>query len=845
MLGPEAAALPLFPLLPDIAALLRERGSLVLSAEPGAGKTSLVPPYLALEGGIEGRILLLEPRRAAAAGAAARIAELLGEAVGRRAGYRVRGDSRAGPATRVLAMTGGVLVRTIQADPGLAGVGCVILDEFHERSAEADLCLALLGEARALRPELRLLVMSATMDVARIASFLGAPALEAPGRCHPVETRHAAAAPGRGFEERLAALAPALAEESGGDVLVFLPGAAEIARAAAALAGSGLEVQALHGSMPLAEQRRVISPPGGDAAPPGARRRAILATSVAETSLTVPRVRAVIDSGLARLTRFHARSGLNRLVTERESADRADQRRGRAGRLGPGICLRAWPAGEGLALRTEPELLRAELSSLVLESALWGARGRTELPWLDPPPAAAWEAARELLGSLGALDARGAPTEAGRRMAGLGTEPRLAALVLRGAAAGEGRLACELAALLSDRGGSASGERDLAARLEELERAPGRDPAAARIREEASRLEAALGPAGRGPGRRPGDAEKPGLGSGPAGPAALGPLLAAAFPDRIGARTEYAGPSASFRLVSGRALSVQGPLAQASWIVAAEADAGEAAGRLYSGAALRETEALAALAPRIEEAEELEWKGLSYRARRIRRAGAIVLAETALGALGREAVAASFCARLAIEGLGILPWGEGPSSPAAFLARLRFWLAARGSPGSAAGLEPGTLEDRALAARAAAWLGPFVGAGPGPVLEAGSLRAALEAMLDRPTRLALDREAPGRIALPSGSERPVDYAGPEPALEARVQELFGLDEQPAACGRPLVLRLLTPAGRPLQVTADLPGFWRGSWAEARKELRGRYPKHEWPERPWEASPSRSGIRGRK
>jgi len=829
----HGTGLPLLPFLPEIAARLGERGALVLSAEPGAGKTSLVPPYLAFEAGMTGAVWLVEPRRVAAVGAAARIAELAGAALGDAVGYRVRGDSRAGPRSRVVAMTEGVLLRAIQDDPGLAGVGCVILDEFHERSAAADLCLAFLAEARALRPDLRLVVMSATMETERLASFLGAASIEAPGRAFPVETRHESVAGGRGFEERLAALVPGLAREAGGDVLVFLPGAAEIGRAARALEGSGLEVLALHGSLPLAEQRRVVAPPGGDRAPPTAARRAILATSVAETSLTVPRVRAVLDSGLARLTRFHVGSGLNRLVTERESADRAEQRRGRAGRLGPGICLRAWPAAESLPERTRPEIYRSELSSLVLEAAVWGARGRLGLAWLDAPPEAAWNAAAELLASLGALDGSGAPTELGRRMSRLGTEPRLAALVLAGAAAGSGSLACELAALLSDR--DPTGDRDLAARLEDLRRAPRSEPRAVRVREESTRLAQA---AGLGGGRSGTRAPTSRGAEGPAAEgAALGPLFAAAFPDRVAKRVEYRGSEALFRLPSGRALAASGSLAQSPWIVAAEADAGESTARVHSGIALGETDALAALAPQLREIEELEWEGLSYRARRLRLAGAISLSETAAGELPRGTVAAALARRVAAEGLGILPWGEGPQSPAAFLARLRFWASRAG--GAAA------FEEAALAAGAAEWLGPFVEPRSSCVLTEAALRSALEAMLGRADRARLDREAPARLRLPSGSERPIDYSGARPSVSARVQEFFGLSEHPAAAGMPLVLELLSPAGRPVQVTADLPGFWRGSWAEARKELRGRYPKHEWPERPWEAAPSRSGTKRRR
>ncbi|HET7839472.1 MAG TPA: helicase-related protein, partial [Rectinemataceae bacterium] len=457
MIDYRATGLPIVPFLPEVASLLAEGGALCLAAEPGAGKTSLVPPWLAESGRVPGRIIVLEPRRIAAVGAAARMAELMGEGLGAGVGYRVRQDSRVGPSTRIIAMTPGVLVRIMQDDPGLAGIGAIVFDEFHERSVQADLCLALALEARALRADLLLLLMSATLDAERAAEFLGARILAVPGRSHPIAVRHAPLAEGRGFEEGFAALALGLAAEAQGDVLAFLPGGAEIERARRALEAAGMPAFALHGSLPLEAQRAVIAPR------PSSPRRVILATSIAETSLTVPRVAAVLDSGLARLSRFHVRTGLNRLVTERESADRAEQRKGRAGRLGPGLCLRAWAESEILSPRTEPEILRSELSALVLESALWGARGRADLPWLDPPPEPAWEAGRELLAELGAIEAGGRITAFGKRMAGLGTEPRLAALVLRGQAAGLAEEACLAAALLSE--GETGGERDLAARI--------------------------------------------------------------------------------------------------------------------------------------------------------------------------------------------------------------------------------------------------------------------------------------------------------------------------------------------------------------------------------------------
>jgi ATP-dependent helicase HrpB len=875
--------LPIEAFLPEIAARLRERGALVLAAEPGAGKTSLVPPSLL--GQVAGMILVLEPRRVAAVAAAERIAELTGATLGGLVGYRVRSESKSSPATRILTMTEGVLVRMIQDDPSLAGAGLVVFDEFHERSLGADLGLALVLEARSLRPDLAVLVMSATLDTVRIAARLEAPALQVPGRVFPVATRYAPLKEGFGFEEGLAALAAGLSSELGGDtrdvdtaaeatgaggaragasragsaaggasggegrpcdLLVFLPGAAEIARCARSLSGCGAEVLTLHGSMPLAEQRRVLAPRAD------AGRRIVLATSLAETSLTVPRIGAVLDSGLARLSRFHPRSGLNRLVTEREAADRAEQRRGRAGRLGPGLCVRAWPASEQLPQRTEAEILRAELSGLVLESFLWGARGRSALPWLDEPPAAAWDAGLELLGELGALDPDGGIGEFGRRMASLGTEPRLAALVLRGAETGRGWDACLLAALLSER--ESTGRDDSGGDLElGLERLASGEVGLGRSLIEARRLARA---AGVKPEGRPGSES-------------AGRLLAAAFPDRIARRQEARGAarrpdSSPFQLFTGRLVAARGALARSPWIVAVDADAGNDLGRVYSGAVLTEDEALAALAPATKASTELEWKGMSYKARLVRRAGAIGLSETALGALSKKEVGEALMARIRAEGLVILPWEEDGAGE--FLRRLRWWTSRRDAADTAAGSAPRTgaeaasegafepasdpaseggrrFDDEALIEDLAEWLLPFIETGPGAVLAGRRLRQALEAFVPYKLRAEFEREAPARIGLPSGISRPVHYAAnSQPYVESRVQDFFGLDIHPSPGGVPLLLKLLSPAGRPIQVTSDLPGFWRGSWAEVRKELRGRYPKHEWPENPASARAAHS-LRG--
>ncbi len=857
--------LPIVPFLGDIERLILERGSLVLAAAPGSGKTSLVPLALAHSRRLSGKVLVLEPRRVACVQAAVRAAELAGEAVGESVGYRVRLDSRTSPRTRLEFVTEGVFVRMIQNDPALADVGLVVFDEFHERSVSADLALAFALESRALKPELRILVMSATLDTDRVSDFLGAPVLTVPGRAFPVETRHEPLARGghfaatraEGLEAAIARITRKLLTEIEGDILVFLPGTREIRRVAHELAETEAEVLPLHGLLPLADQRRIILPSGGS------RRRIILATSVAETSLTVPRITAVVDSGLARLERFQARTGLNRLVTEREAKDRAEQRRGRAGRLRAGLCVRVWPETDTLPERTEPEMLRAELSALVLEAALWGARKPADIPFLDTPPAASWNAAHELLTELGALDDEGRPTAFGREAAALGTEPRLAALVLRGAARGRIREATSLAALLTE----SSAEADLEARLTAMLRG---DKGYEGARAEAARLSRAV------ERLAPSASEAAAMTATEGG---MGTLLAAAFPDRIACRIERRPDgAASFRLPGGRRLAVRGALAESAWIVAADADAGGYGavlepratafqyaadeGIVFSGAALSESEALAALAPLVREELEFEWEGLICKARRRRRAEKLLLAETALASPSREELGAALTARIATEGLDFLPWEEGgPNTPQAFLVRARWFCATvgaelssgRGGGPYATDLAPQVITEltQRLAApwlreNAALWLAPFVKSGAGPAVDGAALRHALESLLPWELRRVLDRYAPERLLLPSGAQHRVHYrANAAPSIEARVQEFYGLCEHPTIMGVPVVLTLLSPAGRPLQITADLPGFWRGSWAEARKELKGRYPKHDWPEDPALATPSARGLKIRQ
>lgn len=821
--------LPLVPFLPRISALLHEARCLVLTAEPGAGKSTLVPPFLLGERWLaDRRIMMLEPRRLAAAAVAQRIAELLGEPLGGRAGYRVRGSSRVSRETRIEVVTEALLTRQIQEDPLLSGVGLVILDEFHERSLHADLALALALEVRRARPDLAVLVMSATLDAEPVAAILGgstpAPSLHCPGRMHLVATRHIPLASER-WEEGFADGAARLFGETDGDMLAFLPGAAEIRRVGgrlSAVLGGRAEILTLHGTMSLEEQQKVVRPRETAEA-----RRVILATSIAETSLTVPGVRVVADAGWSRLSRFHPSTGLDRLVTERESRASADQRRGRAGRLGPGTCARFWRESETLIARADAEILRSDLSGLVLECALWGARSPGDLRWLDPPPGSAWARAAEILRMLGLLTEAG-PTALGRRVAGLGLSPRLGALVLEGIQRGQAGLAAACAAVLGDRDGSETGpDPDFRLRLEVLRTGRGgRESWRRSAQRETERVLARAGAADS----RGWSAEQE---------QEVGDLLAHAFPDRI-ARRE---PDGSFRFVTGRTARFPGsgpgpgaavPVASRAaepWIAAVETDAGESMGTIRLAAPVEEREAERVLAPVTEETEEVRWDGLVPRAIVLRRAGRLLLTERP-SRPSREPGTASFLERLAGSGIGILPWDE-PSR--ALLGRLRYFAARFPDRGM------GDLSDAGLAARAGQWVAPALVFAGGPVVTPARLLSALWALLDstapRLTRRQLDEAVPAQIKLPAGGARRIDYSGESPVVEARMQEVFGVSASPRICGLPLAFRLLSPAGRPLQTTADLAGFWSGSYAEVRKQMRGRYPRHDWPENPATVRPT--------
>ena len=814
--------LPIHEALPKLQSTLAAHATAVLVAPPGAGKTTVVPlELLRAPWRGEGRILVLEPRRLAARAAAVRMAMTLGEPVGRTVGFRVRMESRVSAATRVEVVTEGVFTRMILDDPSLDGVAAVLFDEFHERSLDADLGLALARDAQgALREDLRLLVMSATLDGARVSKLLGdAPVVESLGRAFPVETRYLGRDPSLQLETEVErAVIRAVADEDGG-VLVFLPGAAEIRRVEAALAGRWrnrpeIEVQALYGALAPEVQEKAIAP-----APPGVRK-IVLASAIAETSLTLEGVRVVVDSGVSRVPRFDPASGLTRLTTVRVSRASADQRRGRAGRTQPGVCYRLWDEAETRALTPfgRPEILDTDLSGFALTLAQWGARTAEGLALLDPPPGAAFTEARRLLHDLDALDGEGALTAHGRRLAELAAPPRLAHLMVRGAELGAGRRAARIAVLASERG-LGGDSPDLGERLARFAREDGPRARDARALADRWSRQAAAG-------RREETAE-----------VSDGALLALAYPERI---AKARGADGVFNLTTGRAVRLDpaDALARERWLAVGELGGGSTHDRIRLAARIdpAEIERFAGGAVVEETLTELDTDG-RVRARRVRRLDALVLEERRLDRPPPEAVREALLAQVRREGLDALPFG---SATEALRARVRFMAA----------LEPGDdhhpsvwpdLTASALISVVDAWLGDHV-------LTISRLKDAHEPVLHRAVlgliahdlQRRLEVEAPDFLILPTGARAPIDYAAEGgPTAEVRVQELFGLAEHPhVARGRvALILSLLSPARRPVQVTRDLPGFWRGSWKAVRADMRGRYPRHPWPEDPLAADPT--------
>ena len=788
--------------LSEIRQVLAENRPLVLTAEPGAGKTTLVPPALLGEPWLDGaKILVLEPRRVAARAAASRMAWLRGEPPGQTIGWRMAQDTCVGPRTRLEVVTEGVLTRMLQNDPALTGVGLVLFDEFHERSLNADLGLALtLDTRRLLRPDLRLGLLSATLDVDAVIDVIpDAVPVHAPGRVFPVTTVHRPSAEG---EDVVSTTARAVVDgwnAMAGGLLVFLPGLGEIRRVADRVAEEARRrdetVLILHGGLASADQARVLEPL------PGGRRKTVLSTSVAETSVTIPDIDLVIDAGLARFNRFDQGRGLDRLVTERVSQASADQRRGRAGRIKPGVCWRLWPVNERLELSTDPEISRADLSGPALEVAVWGTQ-ETDLTWMTPPPPGAWVRAQVLLTELGALDTEGRATAEGKSLASLGTGPRLG-LLLRSASPSDRAVAAGCAALLQDRDPLPTlGDPDLRLRLEPLFGGE-TGPVWGRLRDSARDLVHKIDP------------NQKGLRPSSGWASAVGRVLAPAFPDRLASRFEGTAVSAVFQLTGGRMLRVKGALASQPWLVIVDADAGDGTGWASLAAPLTEDEARTVLEPRMETRFSVDWEGWRPRLFRIRRSGAHLWEKTGLNlADGVEAVRVALEERLKTVDPETLPWTEASRQLVHRMAHLDH----TGPIGWS-------------------WLGDHADWSGGPVFTEQSLRRALEEGLPWELRSRLDREAPETLVVPSGSRRRLDYRDGSVVLEVRIQEVFGLSESPRIGGRPVVLHLLSPAQRPLQVTTDLASFWKNTYPEVRKEMRGRYPRHYWPENPLEAEPT--------
>jgi ATP-dependent helicase HrpB len=815
--------LPIDSALSALTAALRERSSAVLVAPPGAGKTTRVPLVLADEPWAQGKkILVLEPRRLAARAAAARMASTLGEGVSETVGLRVRFGSKVSRRTRIEVVTEGIFTRLIVDDPELAGVAAILFDEFHERSLDADLGLALARDVQhGLRGDLKLLVMSATFDGARVATLLdSAPLIESKGRSFPVETRYLGRDARAPIERQVANAVARSLRSDVGSALVFLPGAAEIRRTETLLteriSDPTVDVVALYGALDAQTQDRAISP-----APTG-RRKVVLATAIAETSLTIDSVRIVIDSGLARVPRYEPDVGLTRLETVRVSRAAADQRRGRAGRTEPGICYRLWdePQTASLDSFTKPEILAADLSTFVLELAQWGVSDPATLAFLDPPPKPAWNEARTLLLELGALDATGRITDEGRLLRRLPLPPRLARMVVDAARMDASLAAAEIAVILTERG-LGGDDADLGHRLDRFRRDRSRRASDARaMAKRWAELARSSAPAGRAESE-----PTPGL------------LLALAYPDRI---AKSRGDGGAFLLANGRGgrIDPASPLASAPFLAVAELTGTAAQSRIALAAPLTLAEIERNFADRIESQEEIAFDAASagLRGRRTRRLGAVVLAEQALAISTTSETAQTLADGVISLGLERLPWSKA----------LRQWRERVLFLRRVEGDEWPDLSDAALTAGATGWLVPLcqdkttLGE-----IAAEDFSAALHLLIPWQLRSRLDAAAPTHFRAPSGSSVPIDYAAAEgPRLSIRVQELFGLDRHPSVAGGrvPLIVELLSPAQRPVQVTRDLPGFWRGSYAAVKAEMRGRYPKHLWPDDPLSASATRRAKR---
>ena len=809
--------LPIDTVLDALSGTLERSNTAVLVAPPGAGKTTRVPLALRDAPWVGDRkIIVLEPRRIAARASAERMAKSLGERAGDTVGYRVRFGSKVSRATRIEVVTEGIFTRQILDDPELTGIAAVLFDEFHERSLDADLGLALARDAQqGLREDLRILVMSATLDGARVARLLGdAPVVESEGRAFPVETRYVGRKPDAPVERQMAETIASALRADAGSVLAFLPGAAEIRRTQTMLAervhDASVEIVPLFGALDAAVQDRAISP-----APKGGRK-VVLATSIAETSLTIEGVRIVVDSGLARVPRYEPDIGLTRLETVRASRAAVDQRRGRAGRTEPGVCYRLWdePQTASLAAYTQPEILSADLSSLVLDLAQWGVSDPATLSFLDPPPQPAWKEARDLLNELGALDDDGRLTDEGRRLRALALPPRLARMIVDAADHGAAAQAADIAAILTERG-LGGDSVDLEVRLDQFRR------------DRSARAQSARDLARRW-------AQQVATSASPQDDGALttGLMLAFAFPDRV-ARNRGNG---SFVLANGRGAAVEqtSSLARVPYIAVGELTGTAANGRILLAAPLAIEDIERHFAAHIEAKDEVSFDrdAMTLRARRRRKLHAITLADAPVALTPSEETAHIFADGICAAGLDRLPWSKAAKQ---WRDRVMFLRKAEGDSWP-------DLSDTGLIERRDDWLVPLLANKISlKDISPGDVSDAVMALLPWDLRARLDREAPTHFEAPTGTMLAIDYEAEQgPTIAVRLQELFGLNIHPSIArgAVPLVLELLSPAQRPVQVTRDLPGFWRGSYAAVRSDLRGRYPRHPWPDDPATAQPTR-------
>jgi ATP-dependent helicase HrpB len=846
---PSLPDTPIRAALPELRAALARQRNVVLEAPPGAGKSTVVPLALLDEPWLAGkRLVMLQPRRIAARAVARRLAQLAGSEPGQLVGYRTRLETRVSAVTRIEVVTEGILTRRLQSDAALEDVGCVLFDEFHERNLQSDLGLALVLDVQQhLRDDLRVLVMSATLDGLAVARTLGdATIVRSAGRAHEVVTHYSALLPAtvnrwpEPIEQRAARTALRALATDPGDVLVFLPGAAEIRRCAEAITAAAgdpsLLVLPLHGELDAATQDAALR------AAPAGRRKVVVATNLAETSLTIEGVRIVVDAGLERRQRFDPNSGMSRLETVAISRASADQRRGRAGRTAPGVCYRLWSESqhEALAAQMRPAILEDDLAPLALELACWGAADPTSLRWIDPPPQSHLQQARELLQRLEALDGGGQVTALGRRMAALGTHPRLAHMIERSLPLGLGELACDMAGLLSERdplrAHASQQDPDLRHRVEVLR--GGRPPPGLAVDQRALQLarrssELFARRLERGAARGTATVQPVA-----AQDAAVGLLLAFAYPDRIGLRRP--GEPPRYLLAQGRGAMLPSPsaLARSELIVAAELDAGEREAKVYLAAPLERALLDTHLEALMTASEEVGWdsRAAAVVARRVLRLGAIVLEERPLRDAASAESRAAMLAGIREMGLDCLPWTPALQQ---WRARVSLLRGAATTPEQAA--EWPDVSDDALLASLEDWLAPWLeSVTRREHLARVKLGDALHGLLDWNRQRRLDELVPTHVVVPSGSRIAVDYSGAAPSLAVKLQEVFGWMESPRLAGGrvPLTLELLSPARRPVQVTRDLASFWSRGYAEVRKELKGRYPKHYWPDDPQAATPTR-------